>query len=375
MVGIGDSRADNHFMRAFARETWLPTALFTAASLPLYLINRGCNPALALGPALTALFIVPAIWHWYVPGPGQHRIRRATLAGASASYLIVTLPYVVVSVQFSLTHSWSQLELGALVVGMMDLVMIVGGLLVAAPIGAVLGIVISRVQRSHPQSPPDLLEGTAKTRQHALTAVMIAILLSPVLAVLAMVCSGNLLAPLSRRYSIGCPFALGAIWLVSIPIAAVLGARRPVATLAFRRVPIPAVGLLAVAMVVGSMHGGRWAVCSGMSSLVLVPLIWPAAMGRNHRSLTQRGAAAGASIGFLTQLVPAVASTSLFLLLRAAAPNGGSGPADSTRLAVLFFLLTATLAAVVGATLGAVLARNLAGAGPSTTPKLRPALS
>jgi hypothetical protein len=375
MVGTGDSCADNHFMRAFARETWLPTALFTAASLPLCLSNRGCSPALALGPALTALIIVPAIWHWYVPGPGQHRIRRAALAGASASYLIVTLPYVVVSVQFSLTHSWSQLELGALVVGMMDLVMIVGGLLVAAPIGAVLGIVISRVQRSHPQSPPGLFEGTAKTRQHALTAVMIAILLSPVLAVLAMVCSGNLLAPLSRRYSIGCPFALGAIWLVSIPIAAVLGARRPEATLAFRRVPIPAVGLLAVAMVVGSMHGGRWAVCSGMSSLVLVPLIWPAAMDRNHRSLTQRGVAAGASIGFLAQLVPAVASTSLFLLLRAAAPKAGSGTADSTRPAVLFFLLTATLAAVVGATIGAVLARNLAGAGPSTTPKLRPVRS
>jgi len=360
-------------MRAFARETWLPTALFTAASLPLYLSNRGCNPALALGPALTALLIVPAIWHWYVPGSGRHRIRRAALAGASASYLIVTLSYVIVSMQFSLTHSWSQLELGALVVGLMDLITIVGGLLVAAPLGAVLGILISRVQRSHSQRTPGLIEGAAETRQRALTAVMIAILLSPILAALAMAFSGELLAPLSRRYSIGCPFALGATWLVSIPIAAVLGARRPEATLAFRRVPIPAVGLLAVAMVVGSMHGGRWAACSGMSSLVLVALIWPAAMGRNHRSLTQRGAAAGASIGFLAQLVPAVASTSLFLLLRAAAPNGGTGPICSTKLGVLFFLLTATLAAVVGATLGAVLARNLAGTGPSTTPEFRSA--
>lgn len=358
-------------MRDFARATWLPTALFTAATLPLYLSSRRCGLALALGPTLTALLVVPAIWHWCVPGAGRHRFRRAALAGASAAYLIATLSHVIVGMRFSLTHSWSQLELGALGVGLTDLFVVGGSLVVAAPVGAMIGSLVARIQRGNPQASTSTAERTAGGRQGASTAVMIAILLSPVLAAFVLASSQELLVPLSRKYSIGYAFALGATWLVSIPVAAVLGARRAMANLRFRRAWIPTVGLLAVAMAVGSMHGGRWAIWSGLTSLVLAPLLWPWALSREGLALTHRGAAAGAAVGFLAQLVPAVVVTQLLRFLRTAAPSGGGGQAGVPVFDAL--LLEAIFAALVGAALGAVLARHLASAGPPTRPGSHPA--
>ena len=355
-------------MRDLVRSTWLPTALFTAATLPLVLNSIRCGPALAFGPALTASVVVPAAWHWYVIGSDRPSLRRAALAGASASYVIVTLSHVVVGVRFSLTHSWSSLELGALAVGLEDLFVTVGGLLIGAPIGALLGVLIAHIQRAHWTGPPALAEGSVGTRRSALTAIMISILLSPVLAYLALASNQESLGALASKYSMGYSAALAATWVVCIPLAAVLGARRALAVLVTRRSWIPAMVLFAPAVVIGSAHGGRWAVWSGITSVVLAPLIWSEAVRRGDRTVTQRGAAAGASIELLAQIVPAVVATLWFVILRATAPNSGGEPGGPTNPVASFFWLTAILAALVGAALGAVVARQPTWSdAPSTT--------
>jgi hypothetical protein len=272
--------------------------------------------------------------------------------------VIVTLSHVVAGVRFSLTHSSSSLELGALAVGLGDLFVIVGGLLVGAPIGALLGMLIARIQRVHWTGPPGLAEGSGGTRRSALTAIMISILFSPVLAFLALASNQEALGALASKYSIGYSAALAATWVVSIPLAAVLGARRALAAPVARRSWIPAMVLLAPAVAIGSTNGGRWAVWSGITSVVLAPLIWSEAVRRDSRTVTQRGAAAGASIALLAQIVPAVVATLWFVILRTAAPNRGGEPGGPTNPVASIFPLTAILAALLGAALGAVLARQ-----------------
>jgi len=346
-------------MREFFRATWLPTALFTAATLPLYLGNRHCSPTLSLGPAITAVILVPAAWYWYVTRSGSSRIGRAALAGASAAYVIATLSYVVLGVRFSLTHSWSQLELGALAVGLTDLLTIAGGLLIGAPIGASLGILVALAQRTHYFGASSHVEDRAKAWRSALTAIMIAILLSPLLAYLALASSQEALASLSRKYSIGYSVALAATWLASIPLAALLGARRVASTLFTRRTWVPTIALLAPAIAVGSMYGGRWAVCSGVTTAVLAPLIWSEVMSRGGHTLILGGAAAGAATAFLAQLVPAGIAMWWLRVLDTTAPAGGGGHSGPTGPAVLSLLLTAPLAALLGAAIGAVVSRHL----------------
>lgn len=220
----GVCSTDTFRVRQFPRGTYLPTAVF--AALSQLVCWDPCGGVLSrLGPILTATAIVPFAWYLYVMRSGSPYLRRAALAGGTCAFLILALSHVTVATWFSATHSWSQLELGAVSNALSDLFVIGGALLVGAPAGAVVGVLVALIQQRWVRDLPDVSCANTHKLSQPLTAAMVAILASPLVALLAAHVLREPLLRLFPRSAVGLSALLAGTWAVTIPIAAGLGAR------------------------------------------------------------------------------------------------------------------------------------------------------
>ena len=130
---------------------------------------------------------------------------------------------------------------------------------------------------------------------------------------------------------------------------------------AVRRVWIPTAGFVVLSIAVGLVDGGRWAAYSGVAAVLLTPIVWPAVLSPRNRTAIRGGAAAGAWVAFLAQMIPCLSGMVWFRTARAIAAHGEGLAGLMDFLGLFAFLLTGSVAALLGAALGAFLQRRLAG--------------
>ncbi len=111
-----------------------------------------------------------------------------------------------------------------------------------------------------------------------------------------------------------------------------------------------AVGLL--------MNGGRWAAYSSVTAVLLTPWIWPAATSPRNRTAIRGGAAGGAWVAFLAQMIPPIIGALWFRIIRTIVGPGGGLAAMIDLVGLIFFFLSGCIAALIGAGVGAVLERR-----------------
>jgi hypothetical protein len=178
---------------------------------------------------LTAVVIVPLVWYWYVMPPERAYIRRAALAGATCTFLITTLSYAMFSVWLAVSQRPSRDGLGDLVGAVGDLFIIGKAWVVDAPLGAVIGILLALIERHWLGKSPHAPASEVSESGKPLSASMLAILASPLVAFLF-----ALLQSVFGRFipqgMVGFAVLLAGAWLVTIPIAAALGRSRARAT-------------------------------------------------------------------------------------------------------------------------------------------------
>jgi len=206
---------------------FLPTAVFAALGvwIPWNHWDPGSPFLLIHGPLLTAVVFVPLAWYWFVARPGGHPIARGALAGATCGFLVSTLPLVACYAWSAATHDNSNDGLGALY-GVFDFFFVGLGLVPCAPVGAVLGALLAGVWWHGLGDLREQPDARYRRLKDALGGAMMAILASPVVALIVGLLLLDGLRALFPRRTIGYAAMVAWTLLVTTPMAAVLGARR-----------------------------------------------------------------------------------------------------------------------------------------------------
>ena len=120
-----------------------------------------------------------------------------------------------------------------------------------------------------------------------------------------------------------------------------------------RQTWVPTTVLLALTVAVGLwMIGGVLVAYSALTAIVLTPLLWIRLVGTSDRGAGGRGAATGALVAAIAQLLPTLFTVTWFALEGGGQDGMGMGLGI---VGLIFVVGVACVAAVIGSVLGAVL--------------------
>lgn len=344
-------------MREFMRQTWFPTVAFTIATVPLYGDYSEFGPILAIGQSIVALCLVPLLWRAYVLRAGRPGMRRSALAGAASGFLIVLLPHLVAAILFAATRRSGLSDGLGEFAGLFADVFFVGiALLIAAPIGATLGVATSLIAGAGQVHTVEPTRVVASPSHRALQACMICLLLSPVVGPSLLIALAALFEPLKWVAPRSLIQAIGLSWVILLPVAAAIGSRRSAMVEQLRRVRLPLLAMLVPALAIGSIWGGRWATYAAGTCILLTLRLWPGRWTVGDASIVRAGITAGAWIGGLTLLAPVFIAALWIITVGIFAP-GRARPDELLPLGRI--ALGSLLASTIGAAIGGLLARKV----------------
>lgn len=213
---------DTRGMRQFIQRTWLPTVLFVGLCAAYVAKDLSkCGPIYTAGIPVTGLVVVPLIWWWLVARAERPRLTRGAAAGALCVVLTMNLAPILGTIWWEQAHPDPGGILGPYFEVGMALMYYVG---VGVPIGGLVGVLLAILQRRwwrapsprQPLGPEGRHSWRTRVADWAMAGALIAVLASSVYCI-----SAQLVAPQDLS---GVLFDIGALWLVTVPPGATIGA-------------------------------------------------------------------------------------------------------------------------------------------------------
>jgi hypothetical protein len=212
-------------MARFLRDTWLPTAVFAVlAGLVSNSDHWGVSVFSHVGPPVTAVFLVPFVWRWFVMSPGYPRAGRAAFAGATLAFLILVFP-VMVEGAWSDARQWMSGRASggeASLVGLLFIPWLLAAIVILGALGSGLGSLTALVQRSWAHPPYESRPGQT-VLDGAMCGGQIGGLMGPFIAILSTFILPKSILPMLPYVGLSVPILLLEVWLLTIAAGALLG--------------------------------------------------------------------------------------------------------------------------------------------------------